>query len=131
MTAQQWAKINYKHVPAECMKKNKSHFFRHDEQRLTKYLADVAMGKSKISGATLLPHELLIEALKASPNSSHPGGKMTPEKAVQLEIQRRLEEVCNLISLFKRKLNVYFSRIRKSSKLNGTRLLRDYVNLAL
>lgn len=99
MAAQQWDKINYKHVPGDCMKRNKSHFFQHDEKRLTNYLADVASGKSKISGATLLPHELLIEALKASPaGGTEFGGKLTPEQAVKQEIQKRLEEVCDSIS---------------------------------
>lgn len=96
MSAQKWDKINYRHVPSECMKKNKSVFFKHDEKRLTDYLADVATGKSKISGATLLPHELLVEALKANAAQSS-SKKKTPEEAVKMEIARRLEEVRLLI----------------------------------
>lgn len=96
MSAREWDRINYRHVPSECMKKNKGSFFKHDEKRLTNYLADVAEGKSKISGATLLPHELLVEALKASV-VKHSSKKKTPEEAVKEEIARRLEEVCLLL----------------------------------
>ncbi|KDN48133.1 hypothetical protein RSAG8_03149, partial [Rhizoctonia solani AG-8 WAC10335] len=91
MSSQKWNRINYKHVPAECMKKYKNSFFKHDEKRLAKYLADVAVGKSSISGATLLPHELLIEALKVEVASPVPGG-LAGQRAVQREIQRRFEE---------------------------------------
>ncbi|KAF8607923.1 hypothetical protein BDV93DRAFT_434906, partial [Ceratobasidium sp. AG-I] len=91
MSSQEWDKINYKHVPAECMKRNKANFFKHDEERLTDYLADVAAGKSKISGATLLPHELLIEALKAntvngSKSKSKKKKKKTPEEATNKKV---------------------------------------------
>ncbi|KAG9074937.1 hypothetical protein FRC06_010370, partial [Ceratobasidium sp. 370] len=63
MSAQKWDEIDYSRVPSECMKANKENFFNRDEKRLTDFLGDVEAGKSKISGATLLPHELLIEAL--------------------------------------------------------------------
>jgi hypothetical protein len=96
MAARKWDQIDYRHVPSECMKTNKGKFFKHDEKRLTDYLADVAMGKSKISGATLLPHELLIEALKTTA-AGRTGKKKTAEEAVKAEVARRLEEVCLLM----------------------------------
>ncbi|CAE6443331.1 unnamed protein product [Rhizoctonia solani] len=91
MSSRKWNRINYKHVPAECMKKNKANFFKHDEKRLVNYLADVDKGKSTISGATLLPHELLIEVLKITPQGSVEKTN-SAEVAVQQEIQRRFEE---------------------------------------
>ncbi|CAE6467452.1 unnamed protein product [Rhizoctonia solani] len=118
MSSQQWGSINYKHVPSKCMKNNKANFFKHDEKRLTNYLADVAMGKSSISGATLLPHELLIEALKAEPNPI--GGKNSPEKAVQQEIQRRLEE-----ALIEAQWNSLLDRMRESGALESSLGLVD------
>ncbi|KAG8742608.1 hypothetical protein FRC10_001206 [Ceratobasidium sp. 414] len=75
MSARKWDEVDYRHVPSECMKANMGNFFNHDEKRLTNYLGDVEAGKSKISGATLLPHELLIEALKLTPESSSDRGR--------------------------------------------------------
>ncbi|CAE6418578.1 unnamed protein product, partial [Rhizoctonia solani] len=43
MSSQHWDRIDYKHVPEECMKNNKISFFKHDEKRLVNYLADVAV----------------------------------------------------------------------------------------
>ncbi|CAE6412739.1 unnamed protein product [Rhizoctonia solani] len=122
MSSQQWDRINYKHVPSQCMKKNKGNFFKHDEKRLTNYLADVAMGKSKISGATLLPHELLIEALKAS--RAETGGKEnSPEKAVQQEIQRRLEETNKKV--IEAQWNSLLERMKESGALESSLALVD------
>ncbi|CAE6397865.1 unnamed protein product [Rhizoctonia solani] len=122
MSSQQWGKINYKHVASQCMKNNKAHFFKHDEKRLTNYLADVAMGKSKISGATLLPHELLIEALKAS--RAETGGKEnSPEKAVQQEIQRRLEETNKKV--IEAQWNSLLERMKESGALDSSLALVD------
>ncbi|KAF8759580.1 hypothetical protein RHS01_01836 [Rhizoctonia solani] len=122
MSSQQWDRINYKHVPSQCMKKNKAHFFKHDEKRLTNYLADVAMGKSKISGATLLPHELLIEALKAS-RTEISGKENSPEKAVQQEIQRRLEETNKKV--IEAQWNSLLERMKESGALDSSLALVD------
>lgn len=47
------------------MNKNKDEFFGHDEDRFLKYLDDVESGTEKqISGATLLPHSLAMEAVQ-------------------------------------------------------------------
>ncbi|KAG8693544.1 hypothetical protein FRC08_009045 [Ceratobasidium sp. 394] len=75
MSAQKWDEIDYGRVPSECMKANKEKFFKHDEKRLMGFLGDVEAGKSKISGATLLPHELLIEALRLTPEPPSSRGR--------------------------------------------------------
>lgn len=93
MSAQKWDKINYSHVPGESMNAHKVSFFKHDEKRFSDYLSDVTVGKSRIGGATLLPHELLIEALRVNRAPAYLPGKKTPNQAVEREIARRLEEV--------------------------------------
>ncbi|KAG8716965.1 hypothetical protein FRC08_008425 [Ceratobasidium sp. 394] len=98
MSARDWDKIDYRRVPSECMRANKGHFFSHDEERLTAYLEDVASGKSKISGATLLPHELLIEALRMHV-PRHSSKTQTPEEAVKAEIAQRSSESNNSLAL--------------------------------
>ncbi len=63
MAARRWGDVSYKHVPSKCMHINSKHFIKHDAERFEAYLDSVADGKAKISGATLLPHELLAKAL--------------------------------------------------------------------
>lgn len=50
--------------------RNKVQFFLHDEDRFVKYLDAVTKGKKKISGATLFPHELLIDSLETVVDTS-------------------------------------------------------------
>ncbi|KAG8906412.1 hypothetical protein FRB99_006914 [Tulasnella sp. 403] len=64
MSDKEWNKIDYSRVSSQCMARNKEHFFKHDKSRLNEYLDNVAAGKRTISGATLLPHELVMEALQ-------------------------------------------------------------------
>lgn len=63
MSSNRWSEIAYSRVPSVCMKQNLPHFYKRDTQRLEQYLTDVESGKAKISGATLLPHALLVDAL--------------------------------------------------------------------
>ncbi|CAE6434399.1 unnamed protein product [Rhizoctonia solani] len=126
MSSQRWSRINYKHVPAECMKKNKTSFFKHDEKRLVNYLADVAVGKSSINGATLLPHELLIEALRFGVTLRarvYGGAVGSPERAVQQEIQRRFEETNKKI--VEAQWNSLLGRLKESGALESSLGLVD------
>ncbi|KAG9099846.1 hypothetical protein FRC07_010469 [Ceratobasidium sp. 392] len=122
MSAEKWYDIDYSHVPSKSMKANKGHFFRHDEVRLTEYLMDVAEGKSKISGATLLPHELLIEALKVT-NPAKKGGKKTPKDFVEAEVERRLTESNKQV--IDSQWSSLLERIRESGTLDKTLAVVD------
>ncbi|KAG8736440.1 hypothetical protein FRC12_017596 [Ceratobasidium sp. 428] len=96
MSGQKWDQIDYSRVTGECMNRNKGAFFRHDKQRFTAYLVDVETGKSKIGGATLLPHELLIEALKLKVDVPAHTGKIKRKQkfvvALDQQLARRLSE---------------------------------------
>ncbi|KAH9975635.1 hypothetical protein BJV74DRAFT_967795 [Russula compacta] len=63
MAARRWGEVSYRHVASQCMHINSKHFIKHDTERFEAYLDSVADGKAKISGATLLPHELLRKAI--------------------------------------------------------------------
>ncbi|PVF93373.1 hypothetical protein CPB86DRAFT_767963 [Serendipita vermifera] len=78
MSAGKWNELPYKSVASSCMQKNKGTFQKHDKERFTKYLMDVTAGKRSISGGTLLPHTLLMEAI-ASHVKSNPADKMVIE----------------------------------------------------
>ncbi|KIJ35518.1 hypothetical protein M422DRAFT_34650, partial [Sphaerobolus stellatus SS14] len=66
MSTKAWDKIKYNRVPSKSMKVNKENFYNHDPDRFREYLIDVLKGKKKISGATLLPSELLQEAVRTA-----------------------------------------------------------------
>ncbi|KAH9038364.1 hypothetical protein EDB85DRAFT_1860689 [Lactarius pseudohatsudake] len=74
MAARRWGDVSYKNVPSKCMHINSKNFFKHDEQRFDAYLESVAEGKVQISGATLLPHELVAKAIAPTVHNSVPTG---------------------------------------------------------
>ncbi|KAJ3872739.1 hypothetical protein F5051DRAFT_444905 [Lentinula edodes] len=64
MCSNRWSEIRYNRVASVCMKNNTEHFFQHDPDRFQQYLIDVESGKKTISGATLLPHQIVTEVVK-------------------------------------------------------------------
>lgn len=63
MSANKWSLIEYSRVPSVCMSNNSEKFMEHDYERFSKYMFDVSIGKKTISGATLLPHEILMRLM--------------------------------------------------------------------
>ena len=78
MSANRWSEIVYSRVPSVCMDKNKENFFKHDADRFVSYLTDVESGNKQISGATLLPHELVRQAARYAEGScpTHAGNPL-------------------------------------------------------
>lgn len=66
MSSNRWKEIKYNRVPSACMKNNTERFFQHDPEGFEKYLISVEEGRRTISGATLLPHELVTKALECT-----------------------------------------------------------------
>ncbi|KIJ07255.1 hypothetical protein PAXINDRAFT_19551 [Paxillus involutus ATCC 200175] len=64
LSANRWSEIAYSRVPSVCMHANKGKFFTHDAERFLSYLTDVESGEKQLSGATLLPHLLVMQAVK-------------------------------------------------------------------
>jgi len=64
MSANRWTEIKYSRVPSLCMQNCKELFFKHDPTGFEQFLIAVENGKKKISGATLLPHELVAEIIQ-------------------------------------------------------------------
>ncbi|KIJ07996.1 hypothetical protein PAXINDRAFT_18834 [Paxillus involutus ATCC 200175] len=64
MSANRWSEIAYSRVPSVCRHANKEKFFTHDAER---FLTDVESGEKHISGATLLPHFLVMQAVEFAP----------------------------------------------------------------
>ncbi|KAF4598907.1 hypothetical protein EYR38_007319 [Pleurotus pulmonarius] len=85
MAANRWTDIKYFRVPSQCMLRHKDNFFAHDPQGFESYLLRVQEGKSKISGATLMPHEIVAELV------SHGGGRGGSSKKQALyDLKKRM-----------------------------------------
>ncbi|KAF8341290.1 uncharacterized protein EI90DRAFT_3011918 [Cantharellus anzutake] len=108
MSAQQWDKINYSRVPSLCMSKSKGIFFKHDAERFSMYVQDVAAGKRKITGAVLGPHDTLVEAIQLSNDK-----KIT---AAEKDIRMRVLDA---------QFNSLVERLRESGSLNNCLALCD------
>ncbi|EPQ55367.1 hypothetical protein GLOTRDRAFT_106062 [Gloeophyllum trabeum ATCC 11539] len=59
MSANRWTEIQYNRVPSVCMNVNMVHFARHDRDGFLRYMVNVESGKKTISGATLMPYEVV------------------------------------------------------------------------
>ncbi|KAE8257171.1 hypothetical protein A4X13_0g2524 [Tilletia indica] len=64
MSANRWQDVRYRRVASKAMQMNSGLFFQHDTERFREYVGAVESGKSTMSGATLMPHELLNELIR-------------------------------------------------------------------
>jgi hypothetical protein len=103
LTAGTFANINYERVPSLAMEKHQGTFIKKDEAHFSGYLDKVAAGSAKISGAILLPSQMVHKA-RAVP---HSGKKMS---GVQLAAQQRVMEG---------QWNSMVQRIRKSGTISS------------
>ena len=58
MSARKWKDINYEKLPSQAQAKHVGAFYRHDDERYNKYLADVTSGEKKINTGTLMTYEV-------------------------------------------------------------------------
>ena len=58
-SSRQWDKINFEHVPATAMKKQKKAFEKHCSEAFHAYLSKVMLGKAKMNTKGIQPHELV------------------------------------------------------------------------
>eukprot|EP01018_Ginkgo_biloba_P017155 Gb_26616 [translate_table: standard] len=70
MSANLWSQLPYNRVASVAMKNYKDLFLKHDSERFSSYLKEVAEGKKKIAAGALLPHEIIQQALQPATESS-------------------------------------------------------------
>eukprot|EP01018_Ginkgo_biloba_P017156 Gb_26615 [translate_table: standard] len=70
MSANLWSQLPYNRVASVAMKIYKDLFLKHDSERFSSYLQEVAKGKKKIAAGALLPHEIIQQALQSATESS-------------------------------------------------------------
>ncbi|KAI3939998.1 hypothetical protein MKW98_029774 [Papaver atlanticum] len=59
MSSKMWESLPHNRVSSVAMKKYKSFFEKHDEERFNQYLESVKKGETKIAAGALLPHEII------------------------------------------------------------------------
>lgn len=114
MSSNRWSEIVYSRVASLCMNMNKERFFVHDEERFLNYLQDVESGKKQISGATLLPHLLAIEAVQIY-RQQDPAGVGTTRSLANA--QRGLAEV--QMRVVDAQWATLMTRLRESGQLDN------------
>jgi hypothetical protein len=118
MAARRWNEVSYNRVASKCMHINSKHFLKHDAERFEAYLDSVADGKAKISGATLLPHELLSKAV-ASLNSEYIKGGSSVMPTLRTRIAKREAQVTNA------QWDAMIARLRYASTLDNCLAICD------
>jgi Domain of unknown function (DUF2828) len=68
MSANQWSKINYEHVPSKAMNKYRKAFPKHDQERFSYYMENVSKGTAKIHSGTLFPYDIMEKVLRGEYN---------------------------------------------------------------
>lgn len=64
MSNREWGNIRYEAVPSQAMNKYRTAFYRHDENRMTKYIEGVLSGDKKINTSTLAPYQIFQETFR-------------------------------------------------------------------
>jgi hypothetical protein len=120
MAMRRWGDISYKHVPSKCMHINSKNFLKHDEQRFDAYLESVVGGEAQISGATLLPHELVAKAIAPLCfNQRKPSAKSSIPDVFRERLAKREAQVVDV------QWNAMLARLREAGTLDNTLAICD------
>jgi hypothetical protein len=93
-------------------------FYTHDPEGFEQYLAAVEGGKKKISGATLMPHELVHQAIESSPEVDGPVGMA--KKRSTAELKRKMQ-----IRVVEAQWKTMIERLRESGSLDNSIAICD------
>ncbi|MCJ1392797.1 hypothetical protein MMC18_005668 [Xylographa bjoerkii] len=109
ISAETFSKIDYGKVPSVAMDTYKELFVKKDLEGFEKYIDKVAEGKSRISGAVLMPSKLIAQALKANVTRDNTG-KLSSKRLLQ-------EKISNILS---KTLDAQWATLVQRIKDSGT-----------
>lgn len=95
MCAKQWSSIEFSHVPSIAMNRYRNAFFKHDGERMTKFIEDVKTGKTKINASVLFPHQL-YQALMEGENESAIEAQWNALPDYMVDSTERILPVCDV-----------------------------------
>ncbi len=113
MATRRWNEVSYSHVSSICMHINSKHFLKNDSERFDAYLDSVTEGKVKISGATLLPHQLVAKAIAQTMNESTSTRAKSAPSAFRVRLAKREAQVANA------QWNAMVARLREAGTLDN------------
>ncbi|KAK7691516.1 hypothetical protein QCA50_004915 [Cerrena zonata] len=120
MSANRWKEIIYSRVASQCMKNNMIRFYAYDPEGFEKYMSRVESGSRTISGATLMPHELVTDAISAYRASLHIPHPKKPSlkdmKKRQADMQLRVVEA---------QWRTMLDRVKEAGKLDNALAICD------
>jgi hypothetical protein len=114
MCSGDWDSINYAHVPSIAMHKYRKIFAKHDEERFSKYLSDVAEGKTKINASACFPHDIVRPFL----GTQRPID--TEKQTLELQWEALVKDVKNKLS--NKGIKSAMSVVDVSGSMSGTPL---------
>ncbi|THG96158.1 hypothetical protein EW026_g5631 [Hermanssonia centrifuga] len=120
MSSNRWTEIIYTCVPSTCMKNNTAAFFKHDPSGFERYLESVESGKKTISGATLMPHEIVRAAMLSYQDSQY---QPTPGKPSIKDIRKRLAQT--QLRAIEAQWKTMIERVREAGTLDNALAICD------
>ncbi|KAK0228560.1 hypothetical protein IW262DRAFT_1309969 [Armillaria fumosa] len=118
MSANRWNEIRYTRVSSLCMKNNSELFFKHDPEGFQDYMIDVESGKKTISGASLMPNEILHQIVKSSSDF----GEFTKYPKLA-EFKKTIAE--NKVRVAEAQWNTLISKLRVSGSIDNAIAICD------
>lgn len=124
ISAQKFENIKYDRVPSLAMNRYSSLFIEKDSENFDKYISRVAEGKSKISGATLLPSKL-VSAIRSKVSRYNYGGvsKAGKKGSTKALVDAKINEMN--FRVIDGQWNTLVQRIRDSGKLENSIAVAD------
>jgi hypothetical protein len=124
MTANRWKEIRYNRVSSVCMDINKNNFYAHDPEGFEKYLTAVESGTKKISGATLMPHELVRQAVELAGYPQGTDESVGRKKKPTVEdLKRKLAKT--QVRVVEAQWKTMIERLRESGSLDNSIAICD------
>jgi hypothetical protein len=125
MSTNKWTDIHYGRVASTAMKTNTAHFITHDPKGFEKYLTDVESGKKSISGATLMPHQLVAEMMEFDQAASHGESVTDPKTKADILASIHKKMADTQLRVIEAQWKTLVGRLRESGALDGALAVCD------
>jgi hypothetical protein len=123
MSDNRWKEIRYTRVSSVCMNNNMDNFYAHDPEGFEKYLTAVEGGKKKISGATLMPHELVRQAIEFGGSPYEAASVGRAKKPTVADLKRKLAKM--QVRVVEAQWKTMIERLRESGSLDNSIAICD------
>ncbi|KAF9267496.1 hypothetical protein L218DRAFT_970914 [Marasmius fiardii PR-910] len=125
MAGNKWTSIRYNRVPSVCMKNNMEKFYQRDQAGFEKYLVGVESGKKQISGATLLPHQLVHKAVELGDLMKR-GTDMLESTSAKMKLKElKVNTAATQMRVIEQQWNSLIAKLRESGSIDNAIAICD------